>query len=301
MNEITKSILEIFSYLTVGYLGRVLGYIGDETIKSFSKLILNILFPLLVFHSICAHFESSEIKALWYLPVLGLLMVVVGALIGYISSKPIKNSDIKKTFIHFCAVNNYGFLPVIILKNGWSEKALGFLFLLNLGIQTAHWTLGIGILIGSSPKKLIKNLFSPTLVTIVVSLIITLNGLNDSIPRNLYPYIANLGNISVPLILIVIGGSMELRSIGKDILPISYLSLMRLILLPLIFIFILKYIPMSKMAYEISFLVALMPVAASSPLLVRIYGGNAHFASGALFITTLLSLFTIPIGLNLIR
>ena len=77
-----------------------------------------------------------------------------------------------------------------------------------------------------------------------------------------------------------------------------YLSLVRLVAIPVVLLLLLRLLPLEPDAFETAAVVAAMPAASSSVLVARQYGGDYEFAGQAIIITTVLSLATIPLLLR---
>ena len=225
------AIVQIFGMFAVGWLARHLKYIGEDEINRWSRFVIDFLFPLLVFHSIVRHFEPDRLSELWPLPFIGLGMMVFGGLCGFVLRRGLKSSDVNltKTFHHFCAVNNYVFLPIIIIQSIWGEPALAKFFFFNLGSTIGYWTIGVGLLGGeANVKKAIKNILSPTLVALFLALLLSMTGLSRFVPEVLLKISGSAGAIAVPLILILIGASMYPFPALHHKRDLAYLSLVRL-------------------------------------------------------------------------
>jgi predicted permease len=146
---IILSIAEIFGLLSIGAVCRYFRYIEEPDIDKWSKLVLDFLYPAFVFSSITIGFQTGRRNELWVLPLIGLGISMGGALLGLGLKYGLrtKNKDMERTFLYFCAVNNYGFLPVVIVQNLWGGTAmLANLFFLTLGSTIATWTVGVGVM-----------------------------------------------------------------------------------------------------------------------------------------------------------
>jgi len=282
----------------IGAIARHLKYIAEEDISNWSRLIIDFLFPLLIFYSIVKNFQVERVSELWTLPLIGFGLMLFGALIGYPLLRGIKSRDnaVRATFHHLCAVNNYSFLPIIILANLWGEKLLPILFILNIGSTVAYWTIGIATLGAKDIKQTLRNIVSPNLIAVVLALAITLLGLKAYVPDILMKIFGSLGACAVPVLFIIIGaslyGSPKLFHNKRDI---TYLTIVRLVLIPVLSILILKMLPLPKDVYHTAFIVSIMPVSVSSTLITRVYGGSPDFAAQAALVTTIASLGTIPL------
>ena len=105
-----------------------------------------------------------------------------------------------------------------------------------------------------------------------------------------------LGNITVPLMLVVIGVALVgcFRGMLENWYDMLLLSVVRLVLIPVALLLLLRLLPLPEEAYQVAAVVALMPAASSSVLIAKRYGGDPDFAGRAIILTTLFSLGTIP-------
>ncbi len=76
-------------------------------------------------------------------------------------------------------------------------------------------------------------------------------------------------------------------------------TLYRLVLHPLGLLVLARAIGLSGLELAIPVLVAAMPVAANTTILAGAYGGDEVTASGLVFISTIISLVTIPLLMRL--
>ena len=73
------------------------------------------------------------------------------------------------------------------------------------------------------------------------------------------------------------------------------LSALRLIVTPVIFILLLKMIPMDETAYGILAVVAVMPAAVTSLVFSERFGGDSDFIASTLLVTHIAAIVTIPL------
>jgi predicted permease len=296
------AILEIFGVFCVGWMARHFGYIREQELDRWSRFAVDVLLPALVFHSITENFEADRFGELWVLPLAGFGMIAFGAVAGFLFRLRVKNHspDLVKTFHHLCAVNNYGFLPIIIVQNLWGETALSWLFFLNLGSNIGYWTIGVGLLGQSDIRKAVHHIITPSLMALFLALFLSLTGWNVHVPDVLTRIFGSVGAAAVPCVLILVGAGMypfpSLRYKGV----VAYLTVVRLLVLPALMVAGLKHLSLPRDVQNIAIVVALMPAAMSSTVLTRRYGGDPDFAAGAAVVTTIVSLVTIPIGLGLL-
>lgn len=300
--DILLAIAEIFGLFSIGIAARLLGRINDQDIDRWSRFVLDFIFPAFIFNSIIAGFKLDRLNELWPLPVIGLGLVIFGTIAGRLLTFGLmtKDKDNHRSFIHFCAVNNSAYLPIIIIRNIFGEPTLANLFFFNLGTTIGIWTIGVSVLGATDLKNGLKNLLTPTLFSILVALLLLLTNTYSFVPSLVTKTIDSAASAAVPLMLILIGASLAHRSALHISWQVVYITVVRLIILPLIAILILRLLPISKDVFTIAVIVSLMPVAVSSVIMTRRFGGNPNYATSSALFTTIASILTIPVALFLL-
>ena len=73
-----------------------------------------------------------------------------------------------------------------------------------------------------------------------------------------------------------------------------YYVVVRLLALPAVIFAVTAFLPLPSILRGTGVIMAGMPAPVTTALLSSKYGGNEMYATGMIFITTLLSLFTLP-------
>ena len=297
--SILISITEISGLMLIGGIGRYLRYIDERDIDRWSKMTLDFLFPLFIFSSIIAGFERERLVELWTLPVIGFGIAAGGFLFGTVLKYGLvsNDKDIVRTFLYGCAVNNFGYLPIVIVSNMYDKNMLANLFLLTLGSTIVQWTLGVGVLGSAQIKTVIRNLFSPSLLAIVAGILVSIGGIDRYIPLMVGKIVVSAGSAAVPLMLMLSGATLFKLSAWKINWQVMYLTIVRLVMLPFLTIAGLKLLPLPQDVFALSVIIALMPLGVSQSIFTRIFGGHSEFAASSSLVSTLASIVTIPVSL----
>ena len=297
LEKIIYAIIEMFCMFGVGALAMRLKFIEKDDLAKLGKMVIDIMFPMLAFSSITSNFDPSKLDELWMLPVLGFGLMFFGGIAGFAFRYGMRNRGENRmiTFHHFCAINNYVFLPLIILQSLWGMKYVALLLIMNIGSTLGFWTVGVGILSGGCIKQTLKNIFSINLFAVVLALAFCF--LKVPVPGLVNNVFSRIGGVAVPFMLILIGAGIysSAHHLLKNKFDIIYLSLVRLIILPLILLVVLKALPLPVEVFRVVFVVSIMPVSSSGVVFMRRFGGNPDLAAQAAVITTLLSIITIPL------
>ena len=299
--KVVLAVAETFGFFFIGVLAVMRKMVTRESLPGFSRFAINVLTPFLVFSSVAGKFSREDLCTAWIYPAAGFLMIALHALFGYMllpfftSRKP----ERRATFLHMAAMNNYVYLPIIIIGHLWPGKAVAALLLWSVGSTLGQWTIGIGVMAVNDVKKLCKNLLSPNTFAVLLGIAALL--LPWRIPAAVMNFCGRIGDLAIPLCLILIGSSLWLSRKGWGNCPgeLAYTTVVRLIIIPLLTLLLLNFIPLPEIARNIAYVLAVMPVSCASVLIVQEYGGDGDFAGQIVLSSTLFGLLTMPLLLAL--
>lgn len=300
--KILLGILKTFCYFGLGALAIRLKIFDRTEAGHFGKFAIDILTPFLTFYSIVANFSRRDGAAFWQMPLIGFGIILFGMLCGYGLQFGMRKKTPRRmaTFVHLCALNNFLFLPLILLDSLYGMKAVGYLFLMNVGSTVGFWTCGVFSLAGTDLKLALKNLCSTNIAAVILAVACVL--LEIPVPKEVSSFCYDIGKGAVPLSLALTG--CMIFSAGRRLTAFrydaAYFLVVRLVILPLLTIPVLRLLPLPEQMMQVPLIVALMPASCSSVLIVKQYGGSVDFASQAIMFSTVLSAVTIPALLYLV-
>lgn len=123
------------------------------------------------------------------------------------------------------------------------------------------------------------------------------------LPLIIYDPLKFVGDVTVPLSMITVG-SMLTEVNHKELVAgwrVYFICLMRLAVLPAIVFFFVRLFTSNPIMVFVPVVLAAMPVAVNAPLIANEYKGNALLASRLMFVSTLLSLLTLPVVLMILK
>ena len=111
-----------------------------------------------------------------------------------------------------------------------------------------------------------------------------------------------LGNITVPAALLIIGSSMSQLSLRTMLgnQTVYATTLLRLAILPIGIHFLMKLMGFAPLVVNINTLVIAMPVATYGTILCLKYEKDTTVITAVTFVTTLISMITIPLLVTLL-
>jgi malate permease and related proteins len=291
--------LPIYLLMATGALLRRIGVLPQESDAGLMRLSVAVLTPALIIERVAGNPAVMEVVPVLIAAGLGFSLVVLGvglsALLG--SFIGLRVGEGFRTFAVSCGLQNYGFVAIPIVTALFpTGGTLGVLFTFTLGIEFACWTVCVGTLTGfdKAPWRLA---ITPPVVTIIASLLLNFTGLHAHIPAVAHNTLGMLGACAVPLAVLLIGASIA-DIWGQQRLDwrVALLSpLLRLGLIPLAFLAVAHFLPLSKELRQVLVVQGAMPSAVFNIVIARLYGGHAATAVQVVLATTLVSCVTTPL------
>ena len=287
----------LFIIVVLGYALCKLGYMGEDFDRKLSSIVVDVTCPLLILSSVMG--ESLPDRTL-ILPLLGVgfLTYVLLLVFGFFVPRLIAADRDDQGMIGFALMfANVGFIGYPIVSSIFGAKAVFYAALLNMPNTFFIFTAGVMLVKGEySVRKLnLKLLFSPAMSAAFVAALLV--ALDVHTPEIVARPVTMVGNITVPAALMIIGSSMA-RLPLHDIIgsPKVYVaSVVRLGVVPVSLYFLFKVCGVSDIVNEINTVVIAMPVASFGTMFCMKYGRNPALMTEMTFITTVGSIFTIPL------
>lgn len=299
--SILNSILTLGAAMVVGFICIKSGYLPKSINTSISKLVVKLTLPVLIAVSLTKieltreKLINSAIVVICGLVVIGILMLV-----GYITERIFKNGA--KKYVHRCmtAFGNVVFIAYPLINSLYGEEGMFYAALFAFANDCWLWTLGVYSLSGIESKarhgiKNIKKLINPSTIAFAVSFVMMIFGWKFT--GAVGEVMNGIGSLTTYLSMIFIGGVIagaDLTNLRKTS-PIFVLTLLKMIIIPVLLIFLFKIIPVSETVRGVVVLQAAMPVSTVLVMLCSEYGGDTEYSVIGVLITTALSLITLPL------
>ena len=292
--------ITLFVIVVVGYAAGKLGYMGGDFDRKLSSLVINWTCPALILSS---SMTGDLPDRQYILPLLGisiLTYVVLTALAWGFSRLLTKRIEHRGILSFAMVFGNVGFMGYPVVASIFGHQAVFYAAVLNVVNTFAVFTIGTMMITGgegSGRERFNKKvLYSTPMLSAYLSMLIVALGI-DNIPGYVSQPLTMIGNITVPAALLIIGSSMSqlpLRALLGT--PVVYATtLLRLAVLPLGVHFLCRALGFDPFVTNINTVVIAMPVATYGTILCLKYGRDTTLIAELTFITTLLSMLTIPL------
>jgi len=270
------------------------------TVLSFLyPLGLEIALPCLIFVNIVTRFDPDTTSNWWVLPFWWLgFTVVTAALTGL--TMFVSAGKTRREFALSLFYQNAIFfpMPIIIQMYGQDSPYLVDLFLFTLLFPGFLFNT-YGFFYSKRPDKFNwRKSFHPVFWATVLAVSIRLLGLHSHIPRFVFSALGMVGQMTVPLLMLILGGTIYLDLRQKErfeIIEVAKFVLVKNIIFPLIGLALLIIFRPSYNIALIIFLQSAVPPITSAPLLVHRESGNRAIACQFLVGSFLFALVSMPL------
>lgn len=311
--------LSIFIIIGFGYALRRRGVIDAPFNRMLAVVLMNVLYPALIFSSLTRRFTVDAVLQNSLLPVGSFLILFSGWLIGLAVFRFWRHTTPeRKRMFHFqIASNNYSFLPLMLAAVLWGEAEMDRVVYSTLGAEIFIWTFGIQAITGR-PLRLrsLRYLCSMPMAAMAAAFL-SIIGRDAAVARDFVladwsPLCAEItgmlrdtlrltGQATIPISAIIAGsrmGGLHPRHLWTR--AIASITLLRLIVAPAVALGLLWLLPLTAEVYRILAIVAVMPCSLTSVTLAEVYRADADFAAASVQTTHIACILTIPVWLRLL-
>jgi len=298
--------ITLFAIVVVGYVAGRLGYMGGTFDKRLSKLVIDITCPALILSSAMTG-EFPDRRLILPLLAISVFTYLVLAAMALFLPRFLTRKKEDEGVVGFALMfGNVGFMGYPVVASIFGHEAIFYAAVLNVVNTFAVFTIGTMLItgeggVGESKRMILlkgrkKVLYSTPMLAAYLTMLIVALGI-DNIPAVVSQPLTMIGNITVPAALLIIGSSMSqlpLRALFGN--PTVYVtSLLRLAVLPIGVYFLCGLLGFSSFVVNINTIVIAMPVATYGTILCLRHGKDTTLITEVTFVTTLLSMVSIPV------
>lgn len=303
--DINKIVL-LFLLIIIGYIARKVKFVDSDIKEHITKIVLNVALPLFIFSAMQFDFSKDVLKDAGILVVISFVFYFVVTVFSYLFVKVFKVKNNKRDVFQYVIIfSNVGYMGYPILFELAGDQGLFYAAIYNLSFNILTWTLGVYIMSRkdentTSIKDRLLHVINPSLVAVILGF--TCFMFSIKLPEVLLDTSRTVGSITTPLSMMFIGiilAEIHFKEIFSDI-SVFGIAIVRLFLIPIVVFFTLKLLNFEGLVLIIPSILAAMPAAANTAIVASRYHNDYQLASKMIFVTTLLSIFTIPIILSII-
>jgi predicted permease len=305
--QVISTIIPIFAVVILGWFARRRGFIPQEFLAPANRLVYYLAIPALIFRAVSRASFRTEFN-----PTV-LLVTLLSAVIAYLSAWLIGRQTRWQpgrigSFVQCSAHGNLGYigLPVafyFIGESGFVKASIlaGFLMILQnvlsvLALQAFAVT-GDGS--GGKLRLVVENLIrNPVIVSALAG--VTASIFRLPIPSTFDRFLEILGGLAPPMSLLLIGASLSLQVMRKNLFPVLGSVIIKIIALPVMGLTFFMLIKVNTADYLPGLILLATPTATVAYVMSKEMHGDEEFAVAAISTSTISSAVTYLIWLTLV-
>jgi len=295
--NVVASVLPVYLLILAGALLRRTGIVRAEHDEGVMQVVYTVMLPCFMLDKILGSAVLKSGAVVLSSIGLGFGLILVGLAIGFGVGRLIglERGTGMRTFALTAGSQNYGFTAAPVVQILWSTGALAILFVHNIGVELAMWSVGVMIMSGERAIPWRKVLNGPVLAVATGLLLVAL-GWDAYCVGPARTALSMIGIGAFPLAVLITGCTiMDLVVAEPPTWKIILgSSLVRLVLAPIAILTAAKFLPIATELRQVLVVQAAMPAAMTPIMLARMYGGRPAIAVQIVVCTTALSLISLP-------
>lgn len=303
INALTEQLVLLFVLIFVGYIAIRAKLLPHNANKVIADLVVNITCPATLLYAVATSSRALSNGAV--LGILGITVLTFGGqiLLAMLFTKVMGIRGNTGGVYRFMLVfSNCGFLGFPVVQALFGGDAVFIASMYNLIFQLLCYTYGVSQVAAdpSSRKFSLRMICTPMVITSVAALILYLA--NVPFHPTLVSALSLLDRITSPASMLAIGCALAAYPL-KQIFgrwQVYVFCVVRLIVIPVLVWAILRLFISNDLILGVMVVLSALPAATNTALLCAKYGGDESTAASGLFVSTLLSLLTLPTLLRIL-
>lgn len=296
---------QLFIVIFLGYILGKAKIFTKEFNQKLTKLILDVTMPLMILNSVLTQNGEREYGKIVEIFGISIAIYIILPIIGLVLVKIIRIPlEQQGLYIFMHTYSNVGFMGFPIINALYGEKAVLYTAILNIVFNFSAYSIGV-IMVNygndKSEKMELKHLLSPGIIGSVISVVLYFVPVH--FPEVFTGAIGSVGSITSPLAMLLIGSNladMRVKEIFND-WRVYVFAVLKQFVVPMLCWPIIRYAIADEFIRGVIFVLILMPVANTSVLFAIRYDKGEELATKNVFMTTVLSIITVPLAFVLIK
>jgi malate permease and related proteins len=302
--QIASTIIPIFSIVIIGWLIRLKGFVPPEFLGPANRLVFYIAIPAIIFRSV----SKASFKAQFNLTVLLITVASVVAVftIAWVAGKAGKTArKTLGTYMQTSVHGNLGYVGFAVVYYFMGQEGLvkagiigGFMMILQNFLGVAALVIyGKDVPFGENRLFFAQKIFgNPVILSAMAGIFFSVTEI--PVPEVIGRILDILGDLALPMALIVIGASLSFEVIRLSVFSVISNNFFKLMLLPCVGFVLYGFYGISTNEYLPALILLASPTATITYIMSKEMDGDADFAVAAISSSTLISAVTFSFWLN---
>jgi len=292
---IINQVIILALIMLIGIIARKKGMLNAEVNSKLSDFLLNITLPCLIVTSFNFEFSAEMMNNI---KLIFLYSVIIHLVLIFLSKVfALRFSESSRKVIRFVTVfSNSGFMGFPVLFGLYGNIGVFYGAIFNIPWNIFMLSFGSMLFTGKKDLKSLRRVIThPGIIATAIGMMMFIFSL--SMPLPLEKALVSVGAMTTPLSMIIVG-SMLAEIKFKEVFSgfaVYYVSAIRLIAAPLLTLAIMRLLNADQLLTEVAVTIEAMPAAVIATVLASKFGGDTKLASRCVFISTIISMITIPL------
>lgn len=295
-SALAPTILMFVAIVLVGVALRALKVLNSSDARPINAIIIYVALPAFIFRAVHGATLRSD---LWAVVAVAWVVFAVVLAIAWLAARLLRLPKVVAGgFIIAAALGNTGYIGYPI-----TQSLLGQQRLPEAIFYDVFGTVGALVLVGllvaqhfgvneeSRVNPLRELLTFPAVIALLVALLLR----SVAIPAPVSSGLDLLANMVAPLVLLSVGLSLRVTSIGKALVPLALIAGLKLLLAPAVALAVGTPLLGGAAALRVAVLEAGMPSMMLTLVVGERFGLDTDFIAAAILVTTVLCAVTLPL------
>ena len=309
MLSVFQQVLILVLFCTAGYILCKKDLLSADQTKILSALEIYVFGPCMTFNTFVSNFNVTYIREKYPMLIMGGVFLLLTFLFANVAAKRFTKHPYNYWIYHYsCVAPNYGFMgyPLCLALFGEGVLMDMMIFVIPLGIYVN--TVGYNTLTQNNNAKLLKQIFTPGMIAIILGAIVGVSGL--TLPSVLDQAVGIAADCMSPVSMLLTGIVISQYNLKELLLnkKAYALAVLRLLVIPVAVFGVMKavtqlllWVGLTQLAAAmapvavVAILTYAMPCGMNTIVFPKLVGEDCKIGASAVLITTLAALATMPL------
>ena len=299
-----EQIIQLFLMIFMGFLIVKAKLLNSEDSKILSIIVLYLIIPCVIINAFQVDYTPQTVKGLLIALAGSVMTQVILLIVVSILGRVFHLNEVEVASIYYSNSGNL-IVPIVMFILGKEWVLYGCVF---MSVQLVFiWTHCKKIISRESTYDWRKIVLNINMISIAIGIVLFLTRIH--LPAIINNTLSAVGSMIGPASMIVTGmlfAGMDFKQIFAN-KRVYFVSFFRLIIVPVIALFLIKCSQLSKFSSNgnklmmIVFLAIITPSASTVTQMCQVYGNDSQYASAINVVTTLLAIVTMPLMVMLFQ
>lgn len=259
-----------------------------------SDLLIDLFLPANIICAFLTGISRDVFAEAFQVLVIALGIQIISYLLGLVLYR--KEVNGRRMVLRYATIcSNAGFMGNPVVEGIYGSQGLLYASVYLIPLRIFMWSAGLSCFTVASPKDIVKKLVHhPCIIAVVIGM--ALMPLPDVVPSFLLQTMQSCSKCVLPVSMIVIGSILSEADIRKMLKGSNlFYCVVRLLGIPAVTMVVCRLLGMGALVTGVCTVLAGMPAGSTTAILAEKYDGDAKYASECVFLSTVLSLFTMPL------